>query len=466
MSQSISTGRRRHVAVCAFPFGSHAASILPVIHQLAAASPDVRFTFFNTEKSNANLFKGGETPLPNIVPHPVHDGVPTGHVFSGRHPMEPIEMFLRGGAENFGRSMAEVETETGVEISCVVSDAFLWFCGSIAEEKGVSWVPLWSSGEASLSAHLHTDLVRTTFGAQAQGVEARKDETVDIIPGFSAVRIRDLQEGVVMGDLSSPFSQMLHSMAKMLPKATAVAMNSFDGLNPEITSNLKNKLHNSLNIGPFSLLSPPPAPGTTGPVSSDEYGCIRFLEGRDPASVAYIGFGRMATPSDPELVALAEALEEASDQISFIWSLDDNAKAKLPQGFIEKTAGRGKVVPWAPQVALLAHPAVGVFVTHCGWNSLLESIVIGVPMICRPFFGDHFLNTRFTEAVWQIGTGVEGNVFSKRGILEALNKVMNSKEGKQMRENIMGLKQVAEAAVQPHGSSTMNLASLIQIITK
>ena len=92
--------------------------------------------------------------------------------------------------------------------------------------------------------------------------------------------------------------------------------------------------------------------------------------------MVYVSFGTILTPPPTELVALAEALE--AKKVPFLWSFRENQD--LVKG---KTGSLGKVVPWAPQQQVLVHPAVGVFVTHCGWNSLIESIAAGVPMICR-----------------------------------------------------------------------------------
>ncbi|GAB4853593.1 hypothetical protein Ancab_017784 [Ancistrocladus abbreviatus] len=456
-----STGRgtvRRHVAVCAFPFATHAAPLLLHVQRIAAAAPDVRFTFFNTKTSNAPLFSvtdGRAAPFHNIVPHTVHDGIPEGQVLSGP-PVEAVGLFLRCAEENIRKSMAEAEEEVGLKISCLVTDAFLWFCQKIAEDKGAAWIPLWTGGPVSLAAHLHTDLFRRMIGDQ--GTEGREDEALDFLPGFSAVRSVDLPEGVVSGDINHPFSKMLHNMALTLPKATAVTINSFEELEPKITNNLKEHLKNLLNVGPFSLTSLPQT------MKSDEYGCLSWVEGREPASVAYVSFGTITTPPPKEFESLAEALEESG--VAFIWSMNAQAKAKLPRGFLERTEEKGKVVAWAPQLALLAHPSVGVFVTHGGWNSVSESMVSGVPMICRPFFGDQMLNKRFIETVWRIGTGVEGGIFTKSGTLDALEKVLQSEEGKQMRENLKGMKRLAEEAVKPDGSSTRNFSYLIKIVTQ
>ncbi|KAL9267658.1 Anthocyanidin 3-O-glucosyltransferase 7-like protein [Drosera capensis] len=137
-----------------------------------------------------------------------------------------------------------------------------------------------------------------------------------------------------------------------------------------------------------------------------------------------------------------EALEASG--ITFLWSLNDKAAEHLPKGFKERIGSRGKVV------------------THGGWNSIIENIIAGVPMICRPFLGDQMLNTRLIETVWKIGTRLEGDVFMKTGTLAALEKVIQTQEGKQMRANVAELKSLAEAAVQPNGSSNKNMQSLIK----
>lgn len=107
---------------------------------------------------------------------------------------------------------------------------------------------------------------------------------------------------------------------------------------------------------------------------------------------------------------------------------------------------------------------MGAFLTHSGWNSVLESITAGVPMILRPFFGDQHLNARVVSDVWKIGVGFEGGVIKKDEIVNALNVILGSKRGKTMKEKINKLKAIALQAIKPGGSSTKNLDALKKMV--
>jgi hydroquinone glucosyltransferase len=128
----------------------------------------------------------------------------------------------------------------------------------------------------------------------------------------------------------------------------------------------------------------------------------------DDGSVLYVYFGSGGTLSTEQTTELAAGLE-ASEQ-KFLWVVhfpsdkdrsagyfgtssaehgNDDPLSYLPEGFVERTSGTGLAVPlWAPQVEILNQPAVGGFLSHCGWNSTLESAAAGVPMVAWPLFAD------------------------------------------------------------------------------
>nr|BAP47702.1 UDP-glucose:flavonoid 3-O-glucosyltransferase [Gynura bicolor] len=449
--------RERHVAVFAFPFSSHPPLLLTLVRRLATALPNVVFSFFNTKKSNQTLFS--ELSCDNILPYDVWDGIPDDYVFVGK-PQEDINIFLGVAEEELRRGVKLAEEDIGMKVSCLVVDAFFWFSADMADEMNISWVSFWTAGACSVSAHFYTDLIREK-SAQLKGSTGPDDEISDLIPGFSVARLCDLPGGVVFGNLESPFSTMLHKMGRNLGRATAVPINSFQGLDPDITKNLSSKFKLFLNIGPFNLLSKEKSQLK----SSDEFSCISWLENQKPRSVAYISFGTVCKLPPHEVLALAEALEHT--KTPFLWSINNDSKKHFPKGFLEKISdnGMGKVVPWAPQVQVLEHFAIGVFVTHCGWNSVLESIGAGVPMICRPVFGDQQINTWMVERVWRIGVRIEGGSFTSHGTCCALQQVLSNESSKTLKERIETLKDVAQKAVEPNGSSNQNFKTLVDVVT-
>nr|BEP30491.1 flavonoid 3-O-glucosyltransferase-like protein [Dahlia pinnata] len=444
----------KHVAVFTFPFSSHPALLLTLTRRLATAAPTTIFSFFNTEKSNRALFS--ELKCNNILRYDVSDGIPEDYVFMGK-PQEDINLFLAVAEEEFRKGVCAAEIDTGLKINCLVVDAFLWFSSDMADEMNIPWVSFWTAGACSLSAHFYTDLIREKT-AQLIGSAGPNEEVVDLIPGLKVVRLGDLPGGVVLGNLESPFSTMLHKMGRALARATAVALNSFEELDPDLTKNLSSKLNNFLNIGPFNLISKEKTL-----TQFDEFSCISWLNNQKTRAVAYICFGTVFKPPPHEIIELAEALEET--KIPFLWSINKDSNKHFPNGFLERisASGTGKVVPWAPQDQVLNHVAIGVFVTHGGWNSVLESIGAGVPMICRPFVGDQQINSFMIERVWEIGLRIQGGNFTKQATRYALEQAFSL--SKTWHEKIEALKDLAHKAVASNGSSNKNFKTLVEVVT-
>jgi hypothetical protein len=133
---------------------------------------------------------------------------------------------------------------------------------------------------------------------------------------------------------------------------------------------------------------------------------------------------------------------------------------RLPEGFEAATRGRGMVVAWAPQEEVLRHRAVGGFWTHNGWNSTMESVCEGVPMLCRPYFGDQPGNARYVEHVWRVGFEVGGEL--ERGSVEAaIRRLMTGKDGAEMRARAGELKKAAAECTGKGGSSCIAIDKLV-----
>ncbi|KAF7843032.1 anthocyanidin 3-O-glucosyltransferase 7-like [Senna tora] len=433
------SSENKHIAIVVFPFGSHPLSLLHLSIKLAHAAPNVTFSFINTAKSNQTLFSTPNINIPhNIKSYDVSDGIPEGHVL-GDHPFEKLNLFLHAGHENLQKGIDLAVKNTHKNVTCIIADAFVTPSLVLAQNLNIPWIAVWAPLSISLSVHFYTHLIR----------QKKCPTSLDFIPGLSHIKIQDIPEEVLLNHSEEEqlFSKELAYMAKVLPQAKAVVMSSFEELDPPLfVQDMKSKLKTLLFIGrlTISIASSSP-PCDTNTLKPDE--CMLWLEKQKAKSVAYISFGTMVTPPHHELLEVSEAFEAC--KFPFLWSLRDDLKALLPKGFIERTSMRGKIVPWAPQTQVLGHGAVGVFVTHCGGNSVVEGISNGVPLICRPFFGDHGMSARMVEDVWGIGVRIEGGVFTKNGLLKSLNLVLEEEEGKRTRNNAFKLKNAVKFAAGP-----------------
>ncbi|GKB69829.1 UDP-glycosyltransferase 76H1-like protein [Tanacetum coccineum] len=138
----------------------------------------------------------------------------------------------------------------------------------------------------------------------------------------------------------------------------------------------------------------------------------------------------------------------ANSNHQFLWAVRPGSVSGsewiefVPDGFIEKTKGRGLIVKWAPQKEILAHFAVGGFWSHCGWNSTLESISEGIPMLCQPFIVDQGVNARYVTHVWKIGLELE--CFERGEIKSMIRRLMVLEEGEEMRVRANQIKELVK----------------------
>ncbi|TVU02219.1 hypothetical protein EJB05_52290, partial [Eragrostis curvula] len=138
---------------------------------------------------------------------------------------------------------------------------------------------------------------------------------------------------------------------------------------------------------------------------------------------------------------------------------------ELPDELQKEICNRGWVVDWAPQDDVLAHPAICAFLTHNGWNSTIEALSEGVPMISRPFFGDQFGNARYVCDVWRVGIQVKVEAQLERGEIKAsIEKLIYSEEGKEVRERMKKLSKKVDGGIKDGGSSHSAVGNLVDTI--
>lgn len=202
--------------------------------------------------------------------------------------------------------------------------------------------------------------------------------------------------------------------------------------------------------------------------------CVKWLENQRPNSVLYVSFGSGGTLPQQQLNELAFGLELSGEK--FLWVLrapndsadgaylgatSDDPLKFLPKGFLERTKEHGLVVPsWAPQTQILNHSSTGGFLTHCGWNSALESIVLGVPMVAWPLFAEQRMNAVLLSEGLKVALRPkfnENGVVMREEIAKVIKELRLCEEGNEIRGRIEKLKHVAADALKEDGSSTRAL---------
>ncbi|KAL9303531.1 hypothetical protein ACSQ67_020794 [Phaseolus vulgaris] len=207
--------------------------------------------------------------------------------------------------------------------------------------------------------------------------------------------------------------------------------------------------------------------------------CLTWLDKQEVGSVLYVSFGSGGTLSQEQVNELAYGLELSNHK--FLWvvrepsslAFDAYLSAKkdvdplhfLPGGFLERTKEQGLVIPsWAPQIQVLGHSSVGGFLTHCGWNSILESVVHGVPLITWPLFAEQRMNAVVLSEGLKVGVrprvGEKGLV-ERVEIVEVIKCLMEGEEGGKMHKRMEELKEAANNALKEDGSSTKTLSELV-----
>ncbi|CAN6221648.1 unnamed protein product [Urochloa humidicola] len=221
-------------------------------------------------------------------------------------------------------------------------------------------------------------------------------------------------------------------------------------------------------VGP---VAPAAAGGRGGETAVSAAELCAWLDGfGDDGSVVYISFGSMAVLQPPHAAALADALERTG--VPFVWAA--GTTAPLPQGFEERVAAvaaeegrrRGRVIRgWAPQVAALRHRAVGWFVTHCGWNSVLEACAAGVPMLTWPMTADQFVNARLLVEEAGAAVPVSWGGLKSVPAADEVARVLEAAAGGRCVHVVARAKELAEeaaAAVSEGGDSWRELDEMVR----
>uniref|UniRef100_A0A803PE21 Glycosyltransferase n=1 Tax=Cannabis sativa TaxID=3483 RepID=A0A803PE21_CANSA len=314
-------------------------------------------------------------------------------------------------------------------VTCIVTDGVMTFGIEAAREFGIPGVVLWTASACSFMGYLHYDEL--------------------------------VKKGLV------PFKG---SQAKNCLTSSTIIFNTFQELEQEVLDSISVMFPNIYTIGPLCMLHRHlPVESQVKSMSTslwkEDSTCINWLDKREPNSVVYVNYGSITTMTEDNLKEFAWGL--ANSNHSFVWIvrpdvvMGSNSAKVLSEEFFEEIKDRGLLVNWCSQKKVLEHSSVGVFLTHCGWNSTIETICAGVPVICWPFFADQQTNCHF--ACKTLGIGVEISPDVKREEVSKLVKeMMEGEKGKKMKEKSLYWKKKAYETTDIKGDSYNNFDKLIR----
>ena len=282
---------------------------------------------------------------------------------------------------------------------------------------------------------------------------------IDYIPGVEAIDPKDMTSYLQATDTSTICHQLISVAFQDAKGADFVICNTVEDLEPHTISALQAEKK-------FYAVGPIFPPGfTKSSVATSlwsESDCSQWLDARPTGSVLYVAFGSYAHISKRELIEIANGL--MLSKISFVWVLRPDIVCSddpdpLPDEFKEEVRDRSLIVPWCCQIAVLAHPAIGGFLSHCGWNSILESIWCKVPLLCFPLLTDQFTNRKLVVDDWKVGINISDGKSSidREEVSEKINHLMMGKSRDAIRRRMDAVKQTLESALKPGGSSENNM---------
>lgn len=349
--------------------------------------------------------------------------------------------------------------------AALLLDFFCYSAADVGAEVGIPTYFFILSGSAGLAVLLHLPVIHTQNAASIGDLGR---EPVHV-PGVPPIPANDFPAAFL--DRTSLSYQHFFALSEKLCESRGVIVNSCRSLEPRATDAVVSGL-----CTPPRRTTPPIF--CVGPlVKSEEVAdnrgmeCLAWLDTQPKASVMFLCFGSMGRFSAEQIKEMAAGLEMSGQR--FLWVVrsppgDDEHEldALLPNGFLDRTKDRGLVVmSWAPQREVLAHGSVGGFVTHCGWNSVLEAVMSGVPMLGWPLYAEQRMNRVFLMEELQLAVAVEAG---ENGVVTAeemegkVSWLMDSDGGRKLRKRTLAAMREAREALGDAGDSRAALLQLVQ----
>ncbi|XP_024027542.1 UDP-glycosyltransferase 88A1 [Morus notabilis] len=350
------------------------------------------------------------------------------------------------------------------------------FCGStltVSAELNIPTYFFYTSSAANLASSLYLPTIHETIPKSFKDL----NNTPLNFPGTPPIPSLDMPKPLLdRHDMAYKYS--LQSAAELV-KSNGIIVNTFESLEPRAL--------NAMREGLCVPNAPTPPIYSIGPLittkerEGSDSGCLKWLDSQPRQSVVFLCFGSLGMFSKEQLKEIAVGLERTRQR--FLWVVRNPPSQKnqslvisespeldldslLPQGFLDRTKDRGLVVKnWAPQVEVLSHDSVDGFVTHCGWNSVLEAVCAGVPMVAWPLYAEQRFNrvVLVEEIKIALPMNESDDGFVTASEVEKRVTELMASSSDSIRKRALSMKHEARAALSEGGSSRVALTKLTEL---
>ncbi|XP_050364372.1 mogroside IE synthase-like [Argentina anserina] len=453
---------KAHCLVFTYPSQGHINPLLQFSKLLDRKG--VKVTLVTTRYIYKTMYRGSScTALDTISLETISDGYDEeGWKTLGISVQAYLDSFRKAGSQTLAELLQKLSC-SGCPVDCLVYDAFMPWPLDIAKKFGIPGAVFFTQSCAvdNIYNHVNKGLLKLPL----------TDSEISL-PGMPPLEPSDLPS--FLSDYGSypAFFELVIGQFCNVDKADWVLCNTFYELEEQVvdwmakfwpvktigptipSKYLDNRLEDDKDYG-VNLFK------------SDSDACMKWLNQHPKNSVAYISFGSAARLGQEQMEELALGLKMSKGK--FLWVVRESEAAKVPENFIEETTEKGLVVSWCSQLEVLAHEAVGCFITHCGWNSTLESLSLGVPLVGIPQWTDQSTNAKYIRDVWKIGIKAqpdEEGIVRRAEVEHCISEIMEGHRGKELRKNAMKWKDLAQKAVDEGGSSDKNIDEFIETLIK
>ncbi|KAL5562256.1 hypothetical protein UlMin_032003 [Ulmus minor] len=446
---------KAHVLILPYPAQGHINPMIQFSKRLLSKQikPTLVTTIFAHNSMQANAIS--ITSKINI------DTISDGYDAGGRAAAKSIEEYVKSFKESGSRTLGDLITRLG-NIDAIVYDPFLPWALDVAKRFGLVGVIFFTQSCAVNSVYYHVK-------KGVVGLPLEEGRVVSL-PSLPPLEPCEMPSFIFESESYPGYRYLLLNQFSNVDEADLVLFNSFYELEKE-TVEWMAKLWSARTIGPtvpsFYLDNRLPSDKDYGfnLFNSNDEACLNWLNQRPATSVIYVSFGSLAALNQDQMEELAWGLKQTNHY--FLWVVRESEETKLPNNFKEDVSEKGLLVNWCPQLEVLANESIGCFVTHCGFNSTLEAISLGVPMVVMPQWTDQSTNAKYVEDVWGVGIRArpdEKGIVRRKVVEMCIREVMEGAKGKEIKKNVIKWKDLAREAVSEGGSSDKNIDDFVEKI--